>query len=197
MNHRHAAFVAYEVALSRNPPDPGAWAEAFPDLPPEKLDDELAHYLDGGQYELLVSPFKPPAFRIVHEGTLTDADTHAIRALLVGAAGRDPKLHRREIPAAETRARGEQEAGEALRAAPTHLLAQAVRAFLLENDLDLETARATARAHPNEWMAWLLLYRALKHQGVTEGLSEALDRAVVLAGRDPAVTLYRSVRLTN
>jgi tetratricopeptide (TPR) repeat protein len=194
MNHRHAAFLAYELALARRPPDPEAWAHAFPDLPPEKLDDELASYVDGGQYELLVYPFKPPATRIVAERTLDDADTHATRALLIAASSHQPGLHRSQLPAAELRARAEREAGEALRLTPGHLLAQAVRSWQLADPVDLDAARATARAHPDEWMAWLLVAKGLGERGSNDGLQEALQRALALAASDPAVTLPLEVR---
>jgi hypothetical protein len=187
MNHHHAAFIDYEVALARQPPDPDAWAHAFPDLPPDKLDDELARYVDGGQYELLMYPFKPSAPRVVAERTLDDADAHATRALLVAASSLHPGLHWGQVSRAEMRARAEHEAGETLRAAPDHLLAQAVQTFLLGDPARLETARAATRAHPNDWMAWLLVAGALK-QGDAD-LQQALERAVVLAGRDPTVTL--------
>src|SRR5262249_52921407 len=187
MNHRHAAFIAYEAALAREPPDPDAWAHAFPDLPPEKLDDELARYVDGGQYELLIYPFKPPALRIIGERTLDDADTHATRALLVAASSRDPGLQWGRVPVTEMRARAEREAVEALRAVPDHLLAQAVQSFLIGDPSDLERARAASRAHPNDWLPWLLVARALKEKGPEQ--REALERAMVLAGRDPTVTL--------
>jgi hypothetical protein len=187
MNQRHAAFIDYEVALARQPPDPDAWAHAFPDLPPEKLDDELARYVDGGQYELLIYPFKTPALRIASERTLDDAGAHATRAFLVAAASWHPGLQWGRVPKAEMRARAEQEAGEALRSVPHHLLAQAVRAFLLGDPPDLEAARAAAREHPNDWVPWLLVAGALKRDDPE--LKQVLERAVVLAGRDPTVTL--------
>ena len=194
MNHRRAAFIAYEAALARESPDPDAWAHAFPDLPPEKLDDELASYVDGGQYELLIYPFKPPAVRIDGERTLDDADVHATRALLVAASSRDPGLQWGRVPATEMRARAEREAVEALRAAPDHLLAQAVQSFLIGDPTDLEKARAVSRAHPNDWLPWLLVARALKEKSPEQ--REALERAMVLAGRDPTVTLT-SVAMTK
>jgi hypothetical protein len=196
MNHRHAAFVDYEVALARQPPDPDAWAHAFPDLPPDKLDDELARYVDGGQYELLIYPFRPPAMRITEERTLDDAGVHATRAFLVAATSWHPALLWHEVAPKEMRARAEHEAGEALRAVPDHLLAQAVRTFLLGDPVNLDAARASARAQPNEWMPWLLVAHALGGSSATDELKQALERAVVLAGRDPAVTLT-TVALTK
>jgi hypothetical protein len=181
--------VAYELALARKPPDGDAWAHAFPDLPAAKLDDELRSYLDGGQYELLIYPFKAPATRIVAERTLDDADAHATRAFLIAASSRDLALHRSPIPAAELHARAEQEAGLALREAPGHLLALAVRNWLLGDPVDLDQARATAAAHPEEWMAWLLVAKGLRERGSTDGLREAVQRAATLAAADPAVTL--------
>jgi hypothetical protein len=80
-------------------------------------------------------------------------------------------------------------AREALRAVPDHPLAQAVRTFLLGDSVNLDSARAAARAHPNDWMPWLLVAHALRGGPPTDEFKQALDRVLVLAGSDPAVTL--------
>ncbi|HEY2901123.1 MAG TPA: hypothetical protein VGL59_11140, partial [Polyangia bacterium] len=85
------------------------------------------------------------------------------------------------------------ELAEARRQEPTNVQAQAVAAWLLNESVDLNQARAATRKQPKDWRAWLLLAQALGSGHITEGWQVAIDNTLELAAQDPSVALSISV----
>jgi hypothetical protein len=126
------------------PPDE-AWKKAFPDLTPDDLYVALLDWLGHGGYA--VSHYEIEIERWdVRRALVSDADVYAMRAMLAfvtkqGDAGRD-------VVAAVTLDR-------------SNVLARAVQLRLDYRPLDVDAARAVANAHPQSWIAWDMLRRAL------------------------------------
>lgn len=168
INERYDQLGRYLQRVNELPVDrqAEAWGEAFPDLPPERLDDELSRWLVSGQLRLphiQVTLQDVPA----RERPLGDADALAARSLL------DLQL-RRDVAAAHIAAE------EALAIDRTNVLARLIHA-VLTHEISPDDARATAAAHPEDWRAWRLVELALK--GGSEA-DAALDRVCALTGND-------------
>jgi hypothetical protein len=191
MNHRAAALAAYGHALLRSPAQ-AAWAEAFAGLSAKQLDLELGRYLDGGQYALLIYRFDPPATPIIEERTLTDADVHATRALLLALASRVSAMRTDSEARDAAKMRARLEIAEAFRQEPAHLLAQGIEHWMLGARTHLDEARAATKSNPTHWMAWALLVEALQEHHIDEGRTEAFGKTLDLADADPAVNLQRA-----
>jgi hypothetical protein len=137
----------------------------FPDLLPDKLDDELLAWLRTGKLRL------PRIDVTVHdvptrERPLGDADALAARCLL------DFKF-KDEVTAMRT-------LSEVLMIDRTNLLAQLIDTSYTHS-IELDDARATAAAHPDDWRAWRLLAFALKD---SPEHYRAMGRACALAGSE-------------
>ena len=191
MNHRAAALAAYGHALLRSSAQ-AAWAEAFAGLSAKQLDLELGRYLDGGQYALLIYRFDPPATPIIEERTLTDADVHATRALLLALASRVSAMQTDSDARDAAKMRARLEIAEAFRQEPAHLLAQGIEHWMLGARTHLDEARAATKSNPTHWMAWALLVEALQEHHIDEGRTEAFGKTLDLADADPAVNLQRA-----
>jgi len=191
MNHQTQALARYEAALNRQEPFPDAWREAFGGLTGAELSEQVRRYMDGGQYALLTFRMPPVASDAVQARVLSDAEAHATRAelLVQGSRGmqREERVDRR--PREEFRARARAELAEALRQDPAEVLGRAIAAFDLGETLDVAAARAATERQPSDWMAWLLLAKALEQHGVADGRAEATAKAAELAALDPSVTL--------
>jgi hypothetical protein len=122
-----------------------AWRDAFPDLPPEKLDAELAEWLRTGKVRV---PRIDVTVREVRTAVrkLGDADALAARSWL--------RYRYTDDNAAALR-----DAEAALAVDRTNVLARIV-ATTLTHEITLEDARATAEAHPDDWRALRLVRRA-------------------------------------
>jgi len=132
-----------ELPADSEPPVEG---EPFPDLPTATLDRELAEWLRSGGIRLpriAVTVRDMP----VTERTLRDADVLAVRALL------DLHYHPDAAP---------RSSDAALAADRTNLLAWLVEVHL-GLPITADEARAVAAAHPDNWRAWWLLWRAVQH----------------------------------
>ena len=107
---------------------------------------------------------------------------HALRSLLHLRA-----LAGDATPASQARARVE--LAEALRQDPHNVLAHAVRAFALDEEVDLPTARALTTRSPDDWLAWLVLNRAAG--GTLDNVEgrRAAFAAVRLAAVNPSLKL--------
>jgi hypothetical protein len=141
-----------------------AWNDAFPDLPPEKLDAELLEWLRTGKLRLpridvTVHEF-PTAVRV-----LGDADVLAARSWL--------RYWYTDDNAAALR-----DAEAALALDRTNVLAHLI-ATTLTHAISPEAARATAAAHPDDWRAQRLVVRAV--HGTPEA-AQALDRLCEMSG---------------
>lgn len=140
LQHYQALLAALPAAQQGH-----AWQEAFPNLPPGKLDHELAEWFFHGRH---TTWHYTVALREPHITTrpLRDADVNAARGMLRAYAAPDKAPEPPEIAAA-------------LAADPTNLLANLVRGSLAEK-VDAEAARDVTAAHPDDWRSWYLLLRA-------------------------------------
>jgi hypothetical protein len=141
------------------------WTKVFADLPFDKLDRDLSEWLVTGGIgfpRIDVTVHDVPT----RERPLSDADALAARSLL-------EFKFKDEVTATGTLA-------EALRIDRTNLLARLIDAEVTHS-IQLDDARATAAAHPDDWRAWRLLASAL--QGSPERY-RAMGRACALAGNE-------------
>lgn len=141
-----------------------AWRDAFPDLPPEKLDAELTEWLHTGKVRV------PRIDVVVREYPTTvrklgDADVLAGRSWL--------RYHFTADSAAALR-----DAQAALALDSTNVLAR-ITATTLTHTIAPDDARATATAHPDDWRALRLVERAL--HGTAEG-DAATERLCAMSG---------------
>jgi uncharacterized protein DUF1570 len=152
-----------------------AWAEVFPDLPPDRLDDELSRWLISGKLRL-------PRFEVaVHEVAtrdrpLGDGDVLAARSLL--------NFHFKGVGPAHVAAE------EALAFDRTNVLARMINTELT-HEISPDDARATAAAHPDDWRAWRLVEHAVKDRAEVEA---ALGRVCALTGNDAPECVVRTLR---
>jgi hypothetical protein len=189
MNQRADQLQRYQTELQRAPaPTPAAaWAAAFDDLTPGQLGAQVRAYLDRGQYSVLMFPFVPPPVPPPGARSLSDAEVHAIRALLyVFALRHQPARDRATIRAFEQHARDE--VALAQRQDPALPLAQAIAHLQLGQAIDVSQARRATQQHPDDWLAWALLARGLAATDAALG-ADAAKKALDLARADPGVTL--------
>ncbi|TMQ07379.1 MAG: DUF1570 domain-containing protein [Deltaproteobacteria bacterium] len=141
-----------------------AWHDAFPDLPPEKLDAELTEWLRTGKVRVpridVVTREFPTTVR-----KLEDADVLAGRSWLRYRYTEDPTAALRDAQAALALDR-------------TNVLAR-ITAITLTHEIAPDDARATATAHPDDWRALRLVERAL--HGTSEG-DAAIERLCAMSG---------------
>jgi hypothetical protein len=88
MNHRTAALAVYEKALHDGADPDAAWTSAFGSQTPTQLALDIRQYAAGGRYAMLSYRFSTAKFAAPVERRLSDADTHATRALLYVTGGR-------------------------------------------------------------------------------------------------------------
>jgi hypothetical protein len=144
------AFAVFQTALANGASAEASWSRAFPDLPVDRLDQNLARYIDDGTFN---NYSRAVTRRLIkpHVDTLSDADLYALRARLAlasAASWDDRKLE------------AQRNLALALRAEPTHLQALALQQLVGDSRVPIDAVRAAVNAHPNEWLAWLLLARA-------------------------------------
>ena len=151
INKQPEAFARLQTELLGLKPPPQAWSTAMPDLPPSKLDDALDKYRSG-HYETQAWKvyFPVPAISV---RTLTDAEAHAVRALLF-ETGAAPGVAPDSVAA-------QKEIAEALEADAFNVEALAQRFFWFSpvgrpQDRASLAQRAVS-AHPDEWIAWLMV----------------------------------------
>jgi hypothetical protein len=167
LNQRFDQLGRYLQRLNELPDDKQAeaWAEAFADLPPDRLDDELSEWLISGQLALpriAVAVHEVPT----RERPLGDADALAARSLL--------NLHFKGVGPADITA------AEALAIDRTNLIARLINSELT-HEIAPTDARATAAAYPDDWRAWRLVELAVKDQAEAEA---ARARVCALTGND-------------
>lgn len=148
LNQRFDQLHRYLVRLNDLPPDQQteAWANAFPDLPPDRLDDELSEWVISGQLALPrveVAVSEVPT----RDRQLGDADVLAARSLL--------NFHFKGVGPADIAA------AESLAIDHTNVLARLINTELT-HEISPDDARATAAAHPDDWRAWRLVELAVK-----------------------------------
>jgi hypothetical protein len=165
VNEHTVQLIHYLRRLNGLPRDKRAelWRDAFPELPPDKLDPLLKKWLVSGmlgspRIEVTVQDF--PAT----ERQLGDGDALAARSLLHVMFTQDSPATRADLAAALATDR-------------TNVLARLVEVALTES-IAPDDARATAAAHPDDWRAWWLVGIAVQHGPEA---AEARDKLCTLA----------------
>jgi hypothetical protein len=143
----------------------------IPRLPQDQLDRDLATWLAHGRLTVLHYKVKledwPVAVR-----PLADADALAARGLLRFMFAKTAPETRAELTAAVT-------------ADPTNLLGWLVLTSLT-GSMGITDARATAKAHPEDWRAWWLLGFAVQHGPEA---AEAREKLCALVANDPSAAV--------
>lgn len=181
MNTRPEVFMTYQERLTETTQAQHdvLWGEVFPDLPPSRLPGEISAWMKGGavrEHRLELTLAAPE----LSERELSDADVEATRALVIAAvAGEQP----------DAPARIERHAAAALAIDATHPMA-ALLSAMVAGKADAGIGRTVTRAHPDDYLAWLLL------GAPTTGAEqrEAVGRLCALAGQNPAIDLSKLVR---
>ncbi len=165
LNEHYDGLVRYFQLSNQLPPEAelDAWRQAFPELPLDRIDDELASWMKNGQFRLPRISFSLRDFPVT-ERALGDADVFAARSFL-----RMMFIARDEEVGQEVRA--------ALSLDPTNLLARLIQTELT-HAIAADDARATAAAHPDDWRAWWLVELA---QGGRAEVAQAHRRLCELA----------------
>ena len=151
MSQRGEAFAKYQDQLVDAQTADAAWATAFPDLPASVLDQEISRYFATGEFAYFTRPVRPYAGAEPRVTELGDADVHALRAQLY-----------LNCPAcgADERRLAAENVEQALRLEPNHLRASVIRNASLPPEQRLGVARELVRAHPEAWLAWVMLASA-------------------------------------
>lgn len=166
LNQRFDQLGRYLQRLNELPGDQQAeaWAEVFPDLPPDRLDDELS--------PSVISRFALPRIEVAmhevptRERPLGDADVLAARSLL--------DLRFKGVGPADVTS------AEALAIDRTNLIARLINTELT-HEISPDDARATAAAHPDDWRAWRLVEHAVTDRAEAEA---ARARVCALTAND-------------
>jgi len=157
MSHRADAFVRYQDGLEAGLSHDAAWAAAFPQLSPERVDALLAEYYAAGQYAFLLQPMAAYAGAAPQARALGSAEVHALRAQLFRSCPAcGPDEHRI----------AEQHVADALRLEPNNLRASVLRIMKAPKQDQLPMAQALSAAHPAAAIAWFM--RGLAELGSTE-----------------------------
>lgn len=180
VDHRAADLARLQDLLRQLTPWDRAFAEAFPDLPPKRLDAELAEYLRSLGFAVGTRTIQIDVGAI-QTRALTDAEVHALRGYLFATVMR-------------TQDRADREIDEALGQEPSNVEALADAFYFRGASADVKRAfadRAIA-AHPASWLAAVSYADAVGPRG--PGLKAALLRALPEAPAEPQL-LYRLARL--
>jgi hypothetical protein len=180
INKRPEAFARLQTELLGLKSSTEAWSTALPDLPPSKLDRVLDLYRFAGNYQTQVRKIHVPE-PAISVRTMTDAEAHAVRALLF-ETGAAPGV-------APDSAAAQREIGEALDADASNVEALALRFFWFppvgrpQDRAGL--AQRAVSAHPDEWLAWLMVADAAsderaKRTALARGLGLAPSQAPLL-----------------
>jgi tetratricopeptide (TPR) repeat protein len=165
-NHEPQRFQDFQQRVIATGDARGAWRAAFPDLPPAVMDERLATYAFREGTFATFKTHLPPVRYEARATMLTDADVHAVRALLYATA-HEPRL---DLARAEL--------AEAFRLDPTLVTAAYVQRAVIGDDVtELELPKRLVARHPGDAMAWLLLARARTARHETEEAKEALEEA--------------------
>lgn len=173
-NTQGEAFASFQTKLAQGKEPDVAWAESFPGVTPEQLDERINHYARFGKFAEVEAPLvKSPS--AIATRTITAADVLAIRAQLAfTVSGFRPEM----------KAEAKQEAERALTLEPGNTVA--LRLSWLENPAAKKDAVAHLKAQvakrPDDGDAWMLLGATLEH-GATAEREAALRKAITLLPR--------------
>ncbi|HEY8923580.1 MAG TPA: DUF1570 domain-containing protein [Polyangia bacterium] len=181
-NHRPEQLREFEHRLGALEPARVAFREAFPDLASGALPSVLWTYINGGEY--VITRWRVPRWNGLHETrVLTDAEVHAVRALLRASSSNveDPEAHAAAIAS---------ELDEAIGHGSPPLDALAVAFYQLNRPYRFSRAELASMAvatHPRKWMAWLMA--ADVAPGGSDERDHALHRALAFDPTEPEVLL--------
>ena len=136
----------------------------------DELETELKQWLANSSHTILHFNVRLPTYPVT-ERQLGDADVHAVRALMRLQFQDRRDLAMQEVAAARASER-------------THVLANLV-AFVIDKSIDADTARAIAKAHPDDWRAWMLVVAGV---GSGDEARAAFERACALSAANPALS---------
>jgi hypothetical protein len=145
-------FEAYQLALAKGLGHEAAWARAFPELPPEKLDERLHAYWEADAFARWTREVNAPRGQ-ARVRALSTADEHALRAILWSGRCADCSKQRHMQRQVKRIVGAYQAALAADRTQP-----QATAWLVMNGPLSKkeagERADELARAHPEAWLAW-------------------------------------------
>lgn len=180
VNQRPQAYQRFKRRINALEPGSAAFRAEFPDLDSDGLYTVLTSYLSSGNYTVIRGTLPPwggtPGVR-----SMADPEVHALRAFLYSAV----HISDESQDLAAMRA----EVDEALVAASPPIEALAVAFYTPELKYRIgrrELATMAVKAHPENWMAWIMLADASPKQEEPPG-GEVLLRARGLAPDEPEV----------
>jgi hypothetical protein len=147
LHEQPQGFGRFQLGLTRLVPWREAWAAAFPDLTPEKLDEQVMDYVARNRFMVVTDHVDIPRIE-TRQRTLSDAEAHGVLARLSSAL---------QLPL------GQQEADEAVRLDPAELNALVIRFNSVppaQTEARLDIARRAIAAHSESGEAWLLAAQA-------------------------------------
>ena len=143
------------------------WPEVFPDLPPQKLDHELAKWVHYGS-------IKVQKYNVaLRDSSVTEAP--AAEADVLAAKGLLRYLSAPQTPSAEI--------AKALTLDPTNIIANLIDTAR-QKSVAPELAHGLTAAHPDDWRAWWLAWRAARDGDESR---EARDKTCGLLEAHPIV----------
>ncbi len=146
LSERGDAFVRYQNGLVEGLTHEAAWLAAFPDLPVERVDEELARYFSVGAYAKYMREVAADAGPEPRTSKLNRADVYALRAQLYRTC---------PVCGADERRIADQNVADALRLEPDHLRASVLRIATTSKKERVRMADALVRAHPDAPLAWI------------------------------------------
>jgi hypothetical protein len=169
LNEHGTELMQYMERLLQTPPAEQAqlWGQVFPQLPPAKLDHELATWLHNGK--IRVSKYKialrdwPVTERPVAEADVLAAKG-ALRYLFAPEAGTPSEISR------------------SLALDSTNVIANVIEAAV-KKSVGPEVGHAITAAHPDDWRAWWLAWRASQNGSEAH---EAREKTCALLDANPA-----------
>lgn len=169
LNEHRDELMQYMGKLNETPEEQQAqlWQALFPGLPPATIDVELAKWVRKGRIKILQYNIKLRAWPLT-ERPITDADVLAakglLRYLIKPASGASAEI------------------ASALGLDPTHVVANMIDA-VARKSITPELAHRVTDAHPDDWRAWWLAWRAATSSAER---MEARTRTCELLERTPA-----------
>lgn len=146
LNEHPAELTRYSQRLAATPlgSEPPSWVSVVPSLPPDALERELVGWLQDGHIRVLRYNIQLRQWTAT-ERPIAEADAFAAKGLLRYLTAR----HAVASP----------EVARALQLDPTNVLANMIR-LAGEAKVPQELARSLTTAHPADWRAWYLAWRA-------------------------------------
>jgi len=175
LNQHQAELFTYMQRLLDTPEadQDQLWASVFPTLPPDKLDRELATWLHYGKVRVLEYTIKLHDWPVT-ERAIGPADVLAAKGML-----RAMYAPQAAVPAEIT---------QAIALDATNVVANMVDAQM-KKSVTPELAASMTAAHPDDWRAWWLAWRAAK---TGKESYEARDKTCTLLEADAAAAPIES-----